>query len=91
MICYSHMFSACVLTSIDCLCSCVLAILCSCCRKESLRLLRKMCRYVSPQWLSELCEEVGDPQRPTFPAQISEVLATVMESEVHLRKPGTGN
>jgi len=50
-----------------------------------------MCRYVSPQWLSELCEEVGDPQRPTFPAQISEVLATVMESEVHLREPGTGN
>ena len=60
-------------------------ILVLCCRKESLRLLRKMCRYVSPQWLIELCEEAGDPQKPSFPAQISEVLAAVMENEVPSR------
>ena len=52
-------------------------------RKESLRVLRKMCRYLTREWLAELCEEVPtDPQRPPFIASISEVLAAVLENEV---------
>lgn len=57
-------------------------------RKESLRLLRKMCRYISAECLCELCSEslVPDPsqeqsQQPPFSAQISEVLAVVLENE----------
>ena len=51
------------------------------CRKESLRLLRKMCHYVPTSCLSELCDEAGDSTRPPFAAQISEVLAVVLENE----------
>ena len=52
-------------------------------RKESLRIVRKMCRYMTKEWLSELCEEVpADPQRASFSASISEVLAVVLENEV---------
>ena len=50
-------------------------------------MLRKMCRYLTKEWLAELCEEVpSDPQRPPFIASISEVLAAVLENEV-----GQGN
>lgn len=59
-------------------------------RKESLRLLRKMCKYITVEWLVELCEDVGDLQRPPFAAQISEVLAVVLENEVSLRCPRNG-
>ena len=53
------------------------------CRKESLRVLRKMCRYLTKEWLVELCEEIpADPQRAPFTASISEVLAAVLENEV---------
>ena len=46
-------------------------------------MLRKMCRYLTKEWLAELCEEVpSDPQRPPFIASISEVLAAVLENEV---------
>ena len=44
-----------------------------------------MCRYLTREWLTELCEEVPtDPQRATFTASISEVLAAVLENEVSL-------
>ena len=47
-------------------------------------MLRKMCRYMSEEWLRELCEEAaeGDQQRPPFAAVISEVLTVVVENEV---------
>lgn len=52
-------------------------------RKESLRVLRKMCRYMTKEWLVELCDEVpADPQRAPFTASISEVLAVVFDNEV---------
>ena len=58
------------------------------CRKESLRVLRKMCRYLTKEWLAELCEEVpSEPQRPPFIASISEVLAAVLENEVSQGNP----
>ena len=52
-------------------------------RKESLRLMRKMCRYISTKCLQELCQEATptDPTHPLFLARISEVLAAVMETE----------
>ena len=52
-------------------------------RKESLRLMRKMCRYISPKCLQDLCKDAlpSDPATPLFSARISEVLAAVMESE----------
>ncbi len=52
-------------------------------RKESLRLTRKMCRYISSTCLQELCIETAplDHAHPPFSAQISEVLAAVLESE----------
>ena len=52
-------------------------------RKESLRLMRKMCRYIASKCLQDLCEEAPptDPAHPFFSAQISEVLASVLESE----------
>ena len=52
-------------------------------RKESLRLMRKMCRYISAKCLQDLCEETlpADPTHPPFSAQISEVLAAVLENE----------
>ena len=38
---------------------------------------------MTKEWLSELCEEVpADPQRASFSASISEVLAVVLENEV---------
>ena len=52
------------------------------CRKESLRLLRKMCKYITAEWLVELCSDLGDGRKPPFTAQISEVLAVVFENEV---------
>lgn len=52
------------------------------CRKEVLRLLRKMCKYVAAEWLVELCSELGDAQKVPFTVQISEVLAVVLENEV---------
>lgn len=52
-------------------------------RKESLRLMRKMCRYISSKCLQDLCKDTmpSDPATPLFSARISEVLAAVMESE----------
>ena len=50
-------------------------------RKECLRLMRKVCRYITSEWLEEISQE-GDAQQPTFPAQISEVLAITLENEV---------
>jgi E3 ubiquitin-protein ligase HECTD1 len=52
-------------------------------RKESLRLMRKMCRYIDSKCLQDLCEDTlpSDPTTPLFSARISEVLASVMESE----------
>ena len=52
------------------------------CRKESLRLLRKMCRYITAEWLGELCAADVGEQWPPFPTQISEMLAVVLEDEV---------
>ena len=52
-------------------------------RKESLRVLRKMCRYMTKEWLVELCDEVpADLQRSPFTASVSEVLVVVLENEV---------
>lgn len=60
------------------------------CRKESLRLLRKMCRYVTDEILQELCDESSSAldtstssaqQHPPFQAQISELLVVVLENE----------
>ena len=63
------------------------------CRKESLRLLRKMCRYVTEDILRELCDESSSVldtstssaqqaiQHPPFQAQISELLVVVLENE----------
>ena len=46
-------------------------------------MLRKMCRYMTKEWLVELCDEVpADPQRAPFTASISEVLAVVFDNEV---------
>ena len=65
----------------------VLTLLCSpsLSRKESLRLLRKMCHYISADCLSELCNEapLSDQQQPhpPFSVQISELLAVVLENE----------
>lgn len=53
-------------------------------RKESLRLMRKMCHYISAKCLQELCQDAtpSDPtQQSLFSARISEVLAAVMETE----------
>ena len=66
-------------------------------RKESLRLLRKMCRYVTTEILQELCDESppildtsttsssqqqqAPPQHPPFQAQVSELLVVVLENE----------
>ena len=53
-------------------------------RKESLRLMRKMCHYISAKCLQDLCQDAppSDPtQQPLFSARISEVLAAVMETE----------
>ena len=50
-------------------------------RKECLRLMRKICRYITSEWLEEISQE-RDAQQPTFPAQISEVLAITLENEV---------
>lgn len=54
-------------------------------RKESLRLIRKMCRYISPSCLQHLCQDATptatDSAHPLFLARISEVLAAVMETE----------
>ena len=42
-----------------------------------------MCRYLSKEWLVELCDKTpSDPQRAPFTASISEVLAAVLENEV---------
>ena len=49
-------------------------------RKECLRLMRKICRYITSEWLEEISQE-GEAQQPTFPAQISEVLAITLENE----------
>ena len=43
--------------------------------------MKKMCRHMMEEWLAEVCSE-GDYQRPSFPAQISEVLAITLENEV---------
>ena len=55
-------------------------------------MLRKMCRYMSEEWLRELCEEAaeGDQQRPPFAAVISEVLTVVVENEVSGEDGGRG-
>lgn len=60
-------------------------------RKESLRLLRKMCRYATEDILRELCDETStvldnstssaQQPHPPFQAQISELLVVVLESE----------
>ncbi len=51
-------------------------------RKEALHILRKMCRYISEEILLELCLEPVVTQESTpFPAQISEVLAVVLDNE----------
>ena len=60
-------------------------------RKESLRLLRKMCRYVTEDVLRELCDESSNvldtstsstqQPHPPFQAQISELLVVVLESD----------
>lgn len=52
-------------------------------RKESLRLMRKMTHYVTSPCLQELCKEtpLTDSSRPPFSAQISEVIAAVLEGE----------
>lgn len=53
-------------------------------RKESLRLMRKMCHYISAKCLQDLCQDAppSDPtQQSLFSARISEVLAAVMETE----------
>lgn len=52
-------------------------------RKESLRLMRKMCHYITTKCLQDLCQEAtpSDTTQPLFSARISEVLAAVMETE----------
>ena len=50
-------------------------------RKECLRLMKKICRYITSEWLEEISQD-RDVQQPTFPAQISEVLAITLENEV---------
>ena len=52
-------------------------------RRESLRLMRKMTHYVTSACLQDLCRDAlpADPSRPPFSAQISEVMAAVLESE----------
>ncbi len=52
-------------------------------RKESLRLMRKMMHYITSTCLQDLCKETtpSDPSHPLFSAQISEVIAAVLESE----------
>ena len=63
-------------------------------RKESLRLLRKMCRYVTEDVLQELCDESSNvldtstssaqqqvQPHPPFQAQISELLVVVLEND----------
>ena len=54
-------------------------------RKECLRLMKKICRYITSEWLEEISQE-RDVQLPTFPAQISEVLAITLENEVKRRE-----
>lgn len=46
-------------------------------------MLRKMCRYISAKCLCELCVEGAllESQQPPFSAQVSEVLAVVLDGE----------
>ena len=52
-------------------------------RKESLRLMRKMMHYITSSCLQDLCKEAtpADTSHPLFSAQISEVIAAVLENE----------
>ena len=46
-------------------------------------MLRKMCHYMTEEWMRELCDDLPtDPQKISFSASISEVLAAVLENEV---------
>ncbi len=47
-----------------------------------MRILRKMCRYITGETLQELClEPLATPESIPFPAQISEVLTVALDNE----------
>ena len=54
------------------------------CRKESLRLLRKMCTYCPEAVLQEVCSPTTAPQQqsPPFATQLTEVVLSSLSTEV---------